>query len=146
MSNHSKLAINAGDWRTIQHLAKPIRLTVFVEEQGVPANIEMDPLDSECQHFIVLNEQAKAIATARLSKAGKLGRMAVLKAYRKKGAGRLLLEAASAYATKQGLHKLVCHAQAEAVGFYKKQGFVATGKPFQEAGIEHLKMAKLLNA
>jgi predicted GNAT family N-acyltransferase len=145
ISNSAGFSVETGDWHTTKHLAKPIRLTVFVKEQGVPANIELDPLDLDCQHFIVLDEQANAIATARLSKAGKLGRMAVLKAYRRKGAGGLLLDAASVYAIKQGLDKLVCHAQTEAVDFYKKQGFVAMGRPFQEAGIEHLQMIKVLD-
>ncbi|MBQ0724630.1 MAG: GNAT family N-acetyltransferase [Cycloclasticus sp.] len=146
MPNNARFSVKTGDWLTTKHLAKPIRLSVFVKEQGVPANIELDPLDPDCQHFIALDEQARPIATARLGVTGKLGRMAVLKAYRRKGAGRLLLDAVNVYAISQGLHRLTCHAQTEAAGFYKKQGFVTTGMPFQEAGIEHLKMVKVLSA
>ncbi|MEH6502656.1 MAG: GNAT family N-acetyltransferase [Cycloclasticus sp.] len=136
--------VKIGDWETIGTFAKPVRLAVFVSEQGVPSSLEIDPLEHIYQHFIVFDAEQKPIATARMSDDGKLGRMAVLKAYRGQGVGRLLLEAVCQQAISMGIHSIYCHAQTGATGFYQKNGFLTQGEAFEEAGISHIKMHKKL--
>ncbi|MDX2424799.1 MAG: GNAT family N-acetyltransferase [Cycloclasticus sp.] len=136
--------ITTGNWETIGISAKPVRLAVFVAEQGVPNSLEIDPLDHIYLHFIAFDAEQKAIATARMSDDGKFGRMAVLKPYRGQGVGRLLLEAVCQQAISMGIHSIYCHAQTGATGFYQKNGFLTQGEAFEEAGISHIKMHKKL--
>ena len=70
--------------------------------------------------------------------------MAVLKAFRQQGIGRLIIEAAVNYAAASGLHKVHLHAQLTALAFYEHLGFTAYGEVFSDAGMEHIAMAKTL--
>ena len=119
-----------------------IRLRVFVKEQGVPANIELDRYDRRAIHFLAF-APARAIGTARLVRHGhsaKIGRMAVLKSHRRKGVGRKLLKRAVAAAKKLGAQQIYLHAQISVINFYEKLGFRAVGPVFEEAAIPHRKM------
>lgn len=122
-------------------LAKQIRKTVFVEEQGVSARDEYDAFESEAKHYLVF-ESDKPIAAARWREttAGiKLERFAVLAAYRGSGVGRFLVEVV----LKEVLGKrkpIYLNAQIQVVSFYQKLGFVKEGAQFEEAGIQHFKM------
>lgn len=122
--------------------AYPIRMRVFVREQGVPAEIELDADDAGAVHLLALVSD-RAVGTARIViKQGeaKIGRMAVLKSYRKKGIGAGLLKRALAVARKRGAQSIYLHAQVPVIGFYEKLGFVSAGPVFDEAGIPHRKM------
>lgn len=119
-----------------------IRREVFVEEQKVPLDMEIDELDKNCNHIVVYNN-GEAIAVGRIIfEAHKcfLGRIAVVKKYRGKGIGEFLVKEMLKKAFDDGIKEVFIHAQAYAEGFYKKIGFRAYGEKFYEAGIEHISM------
>jgi predicted GNAT family N-acyltransferase len=119
-----------------------IRMQVFVEEQNVPADIEMDAYDSIAIHLAALDGDA-VIGTCRLIKKGtalKVGRVAVLKNHRGQGIGRLLMEAALARARTEHFASCELTAQVPVIGFYEKFGFTPHGNIFDEAGIPHRAM------
>jgi predicted GNAT family N-acyltransferase len=128
--------------------ALAIRKEVFVKEQGVAPEDEYDQYDKTSIHFIAYDGQDKPCGTARWRQTHsgiKLERFAVLKPYRGRGVGALLL--------KNILHdieedpnvsaqKLYLHAQTTAIGFYKKFGFEPVGEEFLECGIRHYEMMR----
>jgi len=119
-----------------------IRMRVFVTEQGVPRKIELDRDDQGAVHFLA-TASGKAIGTARIVMhrgSVKIGRMAVLKNYRRKGVGRMLLKRAVVTAKKLGAQKIYLHAQVAVIGFYERMGFRSVGPVFDEAGIPHRRM------
>jgi len=119
-----------------------IRLRVFVREQGVPVEIEMDRDDKRALHFLAF-KAGKVVGTARLvmhRRSAKIGRMAVLKTYRGRGIGTILLKRAAATARRQGAQKIYLHAQVPVIGFYQARGFRCVGPVFAEGGIPHRKM------
>ena len=119
-----------------------IRLRVFVREQGVPVEIEMDRDDKRALHFLAL-KAGKAVGTARVvlrHRSAKIGRMAVLKTYRGKGVGTKLLKRAIVTAKRHGAQKIYLQAQVSVIGFYQALGFRCVGPVFTEAGIPHRKM------
>jgi predicted GNAT family N-acyltransferase len=119
-----------------------IRIRVFVREQAVPAEIELDTDDKRAIHFVA-SIAGTAVGTARIVMRGgnaKIGRMAILKSHRRKKIGTKLLSRAIATAKKQGARKIYLHAQVAVIGFYKSAGFRCVGAVFDEAGIAHRKM------
>ncbi|MFV1982768.1 MAG: GNAT family N-acetyltransferase [Thiohalomonadales bacterium] len=121
-----------------------IRNKVFVEEQKIPKNLEWDDQDQIAHHFIVSSEQHNIIAYARLLPSGKLGRVAVLKQWRRQGIGSLLISAICKKATKLDINTLTLSSQLSAVDFYLQSGFQIFGDVFLEAGIKHRSMLKTL--
>lgn len=122
--------------------ALAIRMRVFVREQGVPREIELDRDDQKAIHFLT-RVRGKPVGTARVvlhRGNAKIGRMAVLKGFRRKGVGAKLLKGALAAAVKLGARKIYLHAQVPVIGFYEKFGFRCVGPVFDEAGIAHRKM------
>ena len=123
-------------------MAFAIRMRVFVKEQGVPSEIELDRDDKRAIHFLA-TAGGKAVGTARIvlhSSDAKIGRMAVLKSYRRKGVGNKLLRRAIAAARRLGTTTIYLHAQVAVIGFYQRAGFRCVGPVFDEAGIFHRKM------
>ena len=122
-----------------------IRLRVFVKEQGVPKEIELDRDDERAAHFLA-RLGVLPVGTARVvinrGKA-KIGRMAVIKRHRGKGIGRKLLRGAVGWARRHGAKTVVLNAQVPVMGFYEKMNFRAVGSTFQEAGIRHRRMVLL---
>jgi predicted GNAT family N-acyltransferase len=119
-----------------------IRLRVFVREQHVPAEIELDRDDRRAIHFLATST-GRAIGTARIVMHGgnaKIGRMAVLKTYRGKGVGARLLKRAIVAARRRHARRIYLHAQVPVIGFYEAVGFRCVGPVFDEAGIPHRKM------
>jgi predicted GNAT family N-acyltransferase len=119
-----------------------IRMRVFVKEQRVPAEIELDRDDARARHFLAM-AAGNAVGTARLVMrrgSAKIGRMAVVKSSRRKGIGKRLLQRAIAAANELGARKIYLHAQVPVIGFYESLGFCAVGPVFDEAGIAHRKM------
>jgi predicted GNAT family N-acyltransferase len=119
-----------------------IRVRVFVKEQGVPAEIELDRDDARATHFLAFHS-GKAVGTARVVMrrgSAKIGRMAVLKSYRRKGVGKRLLKRAVQMARQSGAKKIYLHAQVAVIGFYENLNFRCVGPVFDEAGIPHRKM------
>ncbi|MGH9651196.1 MAG: GNAT family N-acetyltransferase [Terriglobales bacterium] len=132
------------DWGKAQPIAGPIRFAAFVEEQGVGKGIELDDRDAECVHAVAFDEAGKAVGTGRLLPDGHIGRMAVVKEWRRRGIGAELLQALVAEARKRGHAEVVVSAQLQAAEFYREQGFAAEGKVYPEAGILHQAMRKKL--
>lgn len=125
---------------------RTVRETVFVDEQGVPPEMEWDELDPVSHHFIVRDTAGTAIGTARLTPDHHLGRMAVLSSWRGRGVGNALLRTLVAQAGELGWVSLALHAQSHAIPFYARHGFLPVGQRFDEAGIDHQAMELHLGA
>lgn len=132
------------DWDQAQPIAGPIRFAIFVGEQNVPPGIELDELDASCLHAIAHDPEGRAIGTGRLLPDGHIGRMAVVRDWRRQGVGAEILEALVAEAARRGHAEVVLSAQLQAAEFYRSHGFVAEGKVYQEAGILHQAMRRVL--
>lgn len=127
-----------------------IRMAIFVEEQGVPAEDEFDAYDAlgtEARHILLYVDGAPA-ASSRLrivDDVAKLERICVMLEYRKHGLGRVLIDKLEQMALDQGLTKAKLHAQVQASGFYERLGYTPASDVFLEDGIPHLLMVKPLN-
>jgi len=139
------LRIELMDWNTARAEASRIRLAVFVEEQRVPPEIEMDDKDAVCVHALAY-AQGRAVGTGRLLPDGHIGRMAVLKENRSLGVGGAILERLVEEARRRGMKLVVLSAQTHALGFYRRHGFMVAGEVFEEAGIPHQEMRRMLNS
>jgi predicted GNAT family N-acyltransferase len=130
-------------WREAVEEAYLIRKRVFIDEQGVPEEMELDEYDPLAQHALAYLK-SECIGTARLvslpSGVGRIGRMAVLLMHRKQGVGGKLLCALLELSKSQGITKLELHAQLSAIAFYEQYGFIAQGDIYDEAGIAHRDM------
>jgi predicted GNAT family N-acyltransferase len=134
--------IEEGDWTHLGPLAGPVRERVFVQEQGVPADIEYDEADPVSVHVLARGPGGEAIGTGRLLPDGHIGRMAVLPEWRGKGVGTALLARLMESARERGMSRLVLNAQTSAIDFYRRFGFVPEGDEFMEAGIAHVAMVR----
>jgi predicted GNAT family N-acyltransferase len=127
-------------WREALPLARPVREKVFVEEQSVSRDLEWDEWDEASDHAVALDPGGNPIGTARLLPDGRIGRMAVLKEWRRRGVGGALLAAVLDRARERSMERSVLHAQTHAAGFYRRFGFSERGEEFLEAGIPHVEM------
>ena len=137
------LRIELLDWERARAHATPIRFAVFVEEQRVPVELEMDEMDAKCIHALAF-EGDKALGTGRLLPDGHIGRMAVLEGARGRSVGSALLKALMEAARRRGDREVVLAAQLRAVPFYRRHGFAAEGAVYEEAGIPHQDMRRAL--
>jgi len=126
-------------WSDEHENLSSIRYEVFVVEQSVPIEEELDALDAEARHFLV-TQGGELLATGRLLSDGRIGRMAVRKKARGSGVGREMLAFMIDAAHKTGITHLYLHSQTHAIGFYEKLGFKAHGDEFFDAGIPHVEM------
>ena len=139
----TKFLIELLTWEKARAHAAPIRFTVFVEEQGVPREIELDEEDPVCVHAVAYAED-KPVGTGRLLPDGHIGRMAVLKEWRNRGIGGAMLKELIEAARRQSYREVLLSAQVGAVPFYRAYGFVAEGDEYIEAGIRHQAMRRAL--
>ncbi|MGH8690818.1 MAG: GNAT family N-acetyltransferase [Burkholderiales bacterium] len=137
------LRIELMPWETARAHASPIRFTVFVEEQGVPREIELDEQDAVSIHVVAFDGE-RPVATGRLLPDGHIGRMAVLNDWRRRGIGTLILQALVQRAGERGDREVALSAQVHAVPFYRAHGFVPEGDEYLEAGIRHQAMKRRL--
>jgi predicted GNAT family N-acyltransferase len=122
--------------------AMRIRHDVFVVEQDVPVELEVDGRDGEATHLVAVRD-GEVLATCRLIHAGdtvSLGRLAVGTRARRQGVAGRLLRAAEAWARDRGARRVALSAQTYASGLYLAAGYAPLGEPFMEAGIEHIDM------
>jgi len=131
-----------GAWEDLGPQASRIRSEVFVHEQNVPPELELDPLDIQCVHAIAYAADGRAVGTGRLLPDGHIGRMAVRRPWRGRGVGSLLLAALMAEARRRGDREVVLAAQSHAQDFYARHGFEPEGETFMEAGIPHVLMRR----
>jgi len=136
----AQFSVRIMTWREALPLARPVREKVFIEEQKVPRELEWDEWDGRCDHALACDAGGNPIGTARLLPDGRIGRMAVLKEWRRKGVGGALLLAMLDRSRSRGMTHLVLHAQTQAARFYRRFGFSERGKEFLEAGIPHVEM------
>ncbi len=132
--------IRYGAWEQLREHATPISMEVFVQEQNVPAELEMDDMDAVCLHAVAFGADGTAIGTGRLLPDGHIGRMAVHKSARGGGVGGALLQGLMEQARARGDKTVVLNAQTRAAAFYQNHGFVQRGEEFDEAGIAHIEM------
>ncbi|MFZ5541744.1 MAG: GNAT family N-acetyltransferase [Pseudomonadota bacterium] len=140
----AEVRIELGAWKDLAREATPIRHAVFVAEQGVPVEIELDEWDAVSLHAIARDSEGRAIGTGRLLPDGHIGRMAVLKGARGGGAGTSILLALMDAARQRGHREVVLNAQTHAAPFYRRLGFVEEGDVFDDAGIPHIAMRRAL--
>ncbi|MDP1612409.1 MAG: GNAT family N-acetyltransferase [Sulfuritalea sp.] len=134
--------VEVGSWQDLGGQARQVRELVFVEEQRVPRELEVDEHDASSRHVVARDADGGAIGTGRLLPDGHIGRMAVLADWRGKGVGRALLERLLEDAAVMRMRRLALHAQTQACGFYRRFGFVEEGPEFMEAGIPHRVMVR----
>ncbi|MBX9425767.1 MULTISPECIES: GNAT family N-acetyltransferase [Streptomyces] len=136
-----------------------VRREVFVEEQGVPRELEYDAYDATAVHVLAVGEDGLPLGTGRLlfgadalgktggdASVGSLGRLAVAKAARGLGVGAALVRAVEGVARERGLTAVDLHAQTHALGFYERLGYEAYGPEFPDADMPHRAMRKALHA
>ncbi|AAG19719.1 MULTISPECIES: GNAT family N-acetyltransferase [Halobacterium] len=130
-----------------------VRFAVFVDEQGVPADMEVDDHDDTATHFVAYDtmtgsqDATRAVAAARLrayeGSVGKVERVAVRASRRGNGVGATVMDAVED-AARERFAELYLHAQSRVAEFYATRGYHREGEPFMEAGIEHVAMRKRL--
>jgi len=131
--------------------AMAIRHTVFVDEQDVPVELEVDGLDDGAAHLVAVRDgtvapwaiRRQVATTCRLIAHGAtvhLGRLAVDASARRQGIAGMLVHAADEWARAHGADRLMLSAQTYAADLYLAAGYIAVGKPYVEAGIEHVDM------
>jgi predicted GNAT family N-acyltransferase len=123
--------------------ALELRRVVFVQEQGVPEELEFDAEDGHAVHLVAV-EAGEVVGTCRLlpGRRGRLrlGRLAVAPFARGRGTASALLQDAAGRAIAGGFDTIVLHAQVAALGLYERAGYVPVGERFDEAGIAHQTM------
>ncbi len=134
----------AADWPELVAL----RTRVFVEEQGVPREIEQDDRDGTAVHVLSRGASGRVVATGRLLVDGdraSIGRMAADASVRGRGHGAAVLAELHRQAVLRGVREVELHAQVGARRFYERAGYEAVGDEYDEAGIRHVTMRRLLS-
>ena len=129
--------IELGGWNALEDDAALVRHEVFIQEQGVSLEEEMDQRDASCVHVVAYDTHGTPVGTGRLLPDGHIGRMAVRKPHRGRGVGAMLLR-------RRGHLQVELAAQVHAQAFYAGQGFIAEGPVFVDAGIDHVNMRRVL--
>lgn len=136
------MIMNAKIYKTLPLEAKEIRIQVFMKEQGFQN--EFDNIDSIAHHIVVFYQDIP-VGTCRFFKEENhytIGRVAVLKEYRKLHLGHVLLDAAETEIKKLNGQEIVVHAQVQASKFYAKKGYVQFGQIDDDEGVPHMWMKK----
>ncbi len=140
--------VREGDWAVLGTDVAKLRTAVFVQEQGIAPHMEWDEADGTAVHAVAYNGMGQGVGTGRLTRhasgAGKIGRMAVHRVLRGSHIGQEILRALITAAKNRGDTEVVLHAQRSAEGFYQRLGFAPRGEPFDEVGIAHIEMFRVL--
>ncbi|WP_116364293.1 GNAT family N-acetyltransferase [Parahaliea mediterranea] len=146
MSNNADtVTLEVVSWNDASEALSALRRTVFIEEQGVPRDIEWDGRDADSRHVLALRN-GQPVGCGRLMPDGKIGRMAVLASERGHGIGAAVLARLIELAREVGFDRVYVHAQQHAAPFYSRAGFSPRGATFEEAGIPHTTMHLALTA
>ncbi|MDE1927068.1 MAG: YbgC/FadM family acyl-CoA thioesterase [Burkholderiaceae bacterium] len=140
--------LKTGRWSELGRDAARVRTAVFVQEQRIPREMEVDDADGAALHAVAYNRLGLPVATGRLTRCapgvGQIGRMAVDRALRGSQLGQRVLQALTDSARERGDREVLLHAQRSAEGFYTRAGYAVRGDPFDEVGIAHVEMFKPL--
>jgi predicted GNAT family N-acyltransferase len=136
--NSARYSIDLVNWQDASTELSAIRSRVFIDEQGVAAELEWDGLDASAMHAKATSLTGEAIGTARLLPGGQIGRMAVLRRWRGIGIGTAMLQCLIDHAAEK--ERLFLNAQTSAESFYRRNDFETEGEIFMEAGIPHIRM------
>lgn len=142
----AELRVHLLDWESARARAAPIRYTVFVEEQKVPEESEIDDQDPQCVHALACDAAGRTVGTGRLLPDGHIGRMAVLKEARHLGVGSALLTALMEEARRRGHAHAVLSAQTHAIAFYRRHGYAVVSGEYLDCGIPHVDMTCALGS
>lgn len=135
--------IRVVDWGVEKERLLSVRHEVFVIEQKVAEELEIDGLDGDCVQVLAEDADGRPIGTARLMPEGRIGRVAVLAGWRRCGVGAGLVATLEGEARRRGMARLVLHSQTWTIPFYQSIGFaLVDGEEFFEAGIPHRVMEK----
>ena len=133
------------DWVRDRNALTRLRFEVFVSEQRVPPELELDGIDPECRHVQAISADDSLIGCARVLPDHHVGRMCVARAWRGRGVGSAILRFIINEARSQSIDALHLNAQLSALPFYQRFGFEAVGDVFMDAGIEHRKMTLIID-
>jgi len=134
------------DWKTHKSQLKQIREQVFIQEQGVPVELEWDDMDENALHVLAeatSNDEILAIGTARIiikKEQAYIGRMAILPEWREQGIGTKILQLCIDECLHRGVKNIILNAQVYVLPFYQKAGFKISSDEFLDAGIPHKRM------
>jgi predicted GNAT family N-acyltransferase len=128
-------------WPVDADALKAVRTEVFIEEQNIPESEEWDADDADADHALARTTAGEPIATGRLTPDGRIGRMAVVKAWRGQGVGAAILRHLIERAAARGMRRLSLSAQTYAIPFYARAGFAVSGAEYLDCGIPHQQMA-----
>jgi ElaA protein len=124
-----------------------LRREVFIDEQHVPEDLEIDGEDEACVHLLACDDDGQAMGTARLRLQGdhaKAQRVAVRERLRGRGIGGALMRALEVEARRRGARSVHLSSQTHAIPFYERLGYAAHGPIYDDAGIPHRDMTKRL--
>jgi predicted GNAT family N-acyltransferase len=125
-----------------------LRRAVFEVEQNVPRPLDRDVHDSNADHVVAFDSEGGCVGTGRIvrvdSRTCQVGRMAVAAAHRKHGVGAEVLEALERMASLRGVAEIFLHSQLPAEAFFRKRGYAPEGAVFEDQGVQHVLMRKLL--
>ena len=142
------MEIKVADTKESYEQCLDIRMKVFVEEQNVPPEEEVDGYEDVCTHFVLYDDAGEAAGTVRYRPLDdglvKVERMAVLKDHRGKKYGYDLMEGVHDHARSAGHKKAKLGAQVHAIPFYEKLGYAVSSDEFDDAGIPHKYMTREL--
>lgn len=143
-SDKKPYSIKRVTWQDSETELRILREFVFIGEQNVPADLEWDGKDESCVHILAQDKKGRGIGTARMTPEGQIGRMAVLRAWRKRGVGSDMLTALITIARARQMTRVQLDAQTHAIDFYLRHNFIAQGETFMDAGIPHQHMTRAL--
>ena len=138
------LVVRPADWERDYREIRNVRSAVFINEQAVPEDLEIDGKDEHCSHVLAMAGD-RGVGTARMQKDGHIGRVAVKQPWRRRGIGTRLMEELFATARRSGLKQVYLNSQVQATLFYENLGFHKKGTVFMEADMPHVKMVRTIH-
>ena len=138
-------SIKIGNYQEIKNKCNFVRYSVFVKEQNISPEIELDDRDQICKHLILtINNNPIGTGRIDIEQEGKIGRLAILKSFRNRGYGSLIIKKLEEVAVQNNLTSVWLNAQKESISFYEKLNYKIVSHEFIEANIIHIKMSKTL--
>ncbi len=133
-SEEQGFLVARGDWAQDRAVICRIRRSAFPTDE--------DEADPDCVHILAYDMSGNTIGAARMRPNGRIGRMAVIDGWRRRGVGSALLQALIELAREHGLEQVHIHTHMEAAPFYHQHGFMGNGEPFVCDGIEYQPMSR----